>query len=508
MELSLADAAELFADAGSQSATGALLAMGEVGGAEVTVEVVEMSLEGRYLLDPATGLIAEHESTARIVLNLGLAYEDESMNVRITTDATLGLTAHESDEAAGFEIESVLRRFAVDPQALADQGLAPLVLFEGAEIEEGEIDGYLDVLAMTPADLAPGLIYAKVGDAEDQTAFVVSIAVGGAYRGAPWLAEALLSYWGNTTSVRWTEIDGRRAYRALVRGRWWLVWANDTHLFAVVAPSAFAETIMTALMQGSPPAYRWRNGDCLDFSDGYRAESPYAPLGPLGLRHCGAPHTWEVMYSVELEESADDPYPEDLAERVYAMCGDEYFRRFDVAPLEQGLDLLVYLPDRDEWEQGQRYGACLLAQYGEDGIVSLEHRITQADVSDSFDLEVGSCLAGSSLGVVPVPCSVAHKGEVVAVFTDDTPAGSPFPGIDALSGTMNRQCIEAGYAYGLHLNGQDLDAAPLSDMFIGWDQGIRDWYCVAYALGEDGRPFDVKGSFLGEWESAEEQVGT
>ena len=107
------------------------------------------------------------------------------MGVRVAVDVGLNLSAHEADEAAGFEIESVLRRFAVDPQALAEQGLAPLVLFKGVELEEGEIDGYLDVLAMTPADLARGLTYAKVGDAGDQTAFVVSIAIGGAYRGLP-----------------------------------------------------------------------------------------------------------------------------------------------------------------------------------------------------------------------------------------------------------------------------------------------------------------------------------
>ena len=67
VELSLADAAQLFADAESQAATGSLLAMGEIPGAEITVEVVEVSLEGRYLLDPATGRVEEHESTARIV---------------------------------------------------------------------------------------------------------------------------------------------------------------------------------------------------------------------------------------------------------------------------------------------------------------------------------------------------------------------------------------------------------------------------------------------------------
>ena len=53
-----------------------------------------------------------------------------------------------------------------------------------------------------------------------------------------------------------------------------------------------------------------------------------------------------------------------------------------------------------------------------------------------------------------------------------------------------------------------VEAAPVTDMLIGWDQGIRDWYCVAYDLGEDGWPLDVKGSFLGDWETAEEQLGT
>ena len=508
VELSLADAAQLFADAESQAATGSLLAMGEIPGAEITVEVVEVSLEGRYLLDPATGRVEEHESTARIVMNLGLAYEDESMGVRVAVDVGLNLSAHEADEAAGFEIESVLRRFAVDPQALAEQGLAPLVLFKGVELEEGEIDGYLDVLAMTPADLARGLTYAKVGDAGDQTAFVVSIAIGGAYRGAPWLAEALVKYWGNTTSVRWTDVAGRTAYRALVRGRWWLVWANDTHLFAVVAPSAFAETIMTALMEGSPPSYRWRNGDCFDFTDGFEDDPPYAPMGALGMRHCQAPHTWEVLYSFELEEGADEPYPDDLAERVYGMCGAEYFGRFEAAPLEQGLDLLVYLPDREEWEQGARDGTCLIAQYSEDGIVSSEGRLAQEDILSRYDIEVGSCLAGSSLGAVPVPCSVAHRGEVVGVFTDDSPEGAPFPGLDAIRNPMRRQCEQAFSDYGLRWRDRGVEAAPVTDMLIGWDQGIRDWYCVAYDLGEDGWPLDVKGSFLGDWETAEEQLGT
>ena len=49
---------------------------------------------------------------------------------------------------------------------------------------------------------------------------------------------------------------------------------------------------------------------------------------------------------------------------------------------------------------------------------------------------------------------------------------------------------------------------PITDMFTSWDHGVRHYYCVASIRNEYEWPQDIKGDFYGDWEFAEEQVGT
>jgi hypothetical protein len=98
-------------------------------------------------------------------------------------------------------------------------------------------------------------------------------------------------------------------------------------------------------------------------------------------------------------------------------------------------------------------------------------------------------------------------GEGVGIFTDDAPADAPFPDPQDLHIRFTRHCELAWADYGLGWNlGPEL--YELSDALVGWTHGVRDYYWVAGVPDDYGRLVDVKGSFLGDWETAAEQLGT
>jgi hypothetical protein len=91
--------------------------------------------------------------------------------------------------------------------------------------------------------------------------------------------------------------------------------------------------------------------------------------------------------------------------------------------------------------------------------------------------------------------------------TTTTEAVAPFPDPQDLYIRFTRHCELAWADYGLGWNlGPEL--YELSDALVGWTHGVRDYYCVAGVPDDYGRLVDVKGSFLGDWETAEEQLGT
>ena len=107
--------------------------------------------------------------------------------------------------------------------------------------------------------------------------------------------------------------------------------------------------------------------------------------------------------------------------------------------------------------------------------------------------------------LVPTSCGAAHLGEIVGIVVHDGDGDRP-PEPETVEIPLLRQCEREMWDRGT----PDLRAevAPVTDMFIAWDQGVREVYCVASIRNEFGWPVDIKGEFYGDWEFADEQVGT
>ncbi len=473
---------------------------------EIEFAVTGASLSGRYTFDPVTGRILDIETSFDVEVVLEIGHGEDTLSLMADSSTTLIGQWLDDVVAEGFERVSVLDRYGLDPFRLAAEGLAPLAGYELLEVDEEMLWWELGIIDETPAVVA-AIVYGRYTNG-DQDALVFSMVGSGRYRAAPILKQGLAAIWAKAafSNSPWTQLGGETVIHLWMQRRTdWLVWANDTHVFVVAAPKPLRNEMMLALIRGQPGSYSWKAGDCLDLTNEFGSEPPWAPLGSLSLRHCAGPHTWEVLAAWEVDGEGDGLYPQDVDVEVARRCGEEFFSRFEAPPLSQGLQLKVFAPNREEWEMGRRHGACAIAEYGADGIVTREDRLTQGTVLGSYSLEVGDCLKGGTYGFVPVSCSVAHRGEIVGIVTHETDDDSP-PDPSQIAIQLLRRCEREMWDRGQ----PDYRAGviPITDMFTGWDHGVRHYYCVASIRDEYQWPVDIKGGFYGDWEFAEEQVGT
>ncbi len=475
---------------------------------DVEATVTAVAIRGSLLFDPDAGLLTSLDTSMSTELALWINAGPDTLRLAVETESVLAATLDEVVAPEGFERISVLDRVGVDARRFAEAGLDPLIAYGLVEIEEGEYEWELERMRQTPA-VVGAIVYAKFTNGE-QGAVVFSAVGAGRYRAAPILGEGLANEWNpidtKVPPPRWTWVNGQLTFRLLMRGEDWTVWASDSHVFAVVGRNPFRDELVTVLMDGQPESYWWQAGDCLDLSNEFGSELPWAPVGPLGLRHCSGPHTWEVLDGWVLDEGEFAAYPRDLDLRVSQRCAEAYFERFDAPPLSQGLELAVFFPDRDEWELGRRYGACAVAEYDSGGIVMQEGRLTQERVSGGYEWEVGDCLVGGTYGITPVSCGAAHVSEVIAVLPYE--AGSEEGWLDPSVGRDQFIHTCAAELWRNHDLDHRVRVFPVTDMYVGWEAGVREYYCVASVVDRLNLPVEITGDVLGEWEFAEEQVGT
>jgi hypothetical protein len=320
------------------------------------------------------------------------------------------------------------------------------------------------------------------------------VANGGPFRGEPLLAKILAEFWAGAPSTE-VSIAGRTAYREVINGQEWLLWNNDTHLFVLIGPAPASETLMQTFME-QPPPYRWRAGDCLDFRDDVEDARPWAPFGQVGLAHCSAEHTFEVIYSEATTEGPDAPYPDDIVDRSRAVCADAYLAytgsRDELTSL---IGLTNYLPDEDEWARGSRYLACGVYLVGAQGTETVTGRLEGQGPDHPLDMEVGLCLADG----YPVGCALPHNSEVIAQL--EYPAGpdEPLPAQADLDDTGQAMCTDALDAYGPTPGDAGLVVDAVFHSTLTWSDGERGFYCVAAAIDPGGGPVDVTGTFDGDW---------
>ncbi|MCP3995139.1 MAG: hypothetical protein GY722_08750, partial [bacterium] len=358
-------------------------------------------------------------------------------------------------------------------------------------------DSVLEALFATPADVAGGFSAVAVTDDYETWVDVFVLTNGGSMRGFPTLANELIYLWTGREGHS-VAVGDSTAYRATIDDREWLVWNSDTHTFILIGPRAASVSVLESIIAGQSP-YMWQQGDCLEFRD-FNDELPFSPFGDYGLRHCSHGHEYEVLYSEQLTEGPDEPYPDDIGKQANRACGQRFLDQVGVYPLDSNVGLVSYLPTADEWERGARYVACVIYLEDAAGPLTLDSRFDTSTADTNVTRAEGDCLAG----MFKVPCTDPHNAEVTAVGEYDAPQDAEYPDFADVFDDLDGICEVALDEYEPTDGDAEVQSFALSDMALAWDAGVRRYYCVGATL-DDGWPIDTIGSLEGDWEIAPEQ---
>ena len=457
-------------------------------------------LSGRVVFDPASGAVVTLDTAVAVLIDFTLDDDGDEIVFTVESSATRSLSLTGVATATPFERSSVLDRFRLRPERLAEAAIDAVREFAVSEAPADIGDPIRDRLLDIREDLLAGTAVAMVEGEGGDRVVAVAVTTGGEFRGAPFVAEEVAAFL-STARPRTVTVGGRRAFRVPIESEDWLLYNNETHLFIVVGTGRLAESVMGELAAGSTP-YLWRPGDCLDFTDDFGGETPYAPFGLHGLRHCAVDHVYEVIHSEVLPEGPTARFPSDLSERSQSTCGRAFVEFAGGSELQSALSLIRYLPDEDEWAKGARYFACVVYVGGSAGRRTIRDRIDGSDPAISFSLEVGTCLTD----LFVVECDAPHDREIVAMFDLPDGPGAPFPDERAVRSTMVEMCNQAFEEFDLGDGPGQVRVFDLTDLFTFWDSGVRRYYCIAIAFGTGGRALEIIGTFAGGWEEAAERV--
>lgn len=235
-------------------------------------------------------------------------------------------------------------------------------------------------------------------------------------------------------------------------------------------------------------AYLWSVGDCVDLGTDAAAELPYAPYGTGLLSDCAEPHTHEVYFTATLSDAPEAPFPDDLNVRLFDVCFVEFAELMGFPVSDSTLDVLLYLPDAEEWAAGERYHACVIHQRGTD-VVYGQLTGSTADDPDLFLwlTSAGSCYDVVDLPLLPVSdvvvCAEEHGFELIgeaALAADD----ADYPGREAIDRLAADACDALLAEYAVQpLEDLPVLTFPLPTLFSEgeWDTGQRTVRCFAFA---------------------------
>lgn len=247
--------------------------------------------------------------------------------------------------------------------------------------------------------------------------------------------------------------------------------------------------------------YLWSVGDCVDLGADAAAELPYAPYGTGLLLECAEPHTHEVYFTATLSGGSDAPFPDDLNDRLFDVCFVEFAELMGFSSSDSTLNVLLYLPDAEEWAAGERYHACVVYQSDTDVSYSeLVGAVADDPGAYSWQVSAGSCydvdnpqlLAASDT----VACAEEHRIEMIgeAVLA---PEDADYPGTEAIDRDAGEACDALLAEYAVQpLEDLPVLTFPLPTPFSEgeWDAGQRTVRCFAFASTRDQGLLIVGGS--------------
>ena len=245
--------------------------------------------------------------------------------------------------------------------------------------------------------------------------------------------------------------------------------------------------------------YLWSVGDCVDLGANAEAELPYAPYGLELLADCNAPHTHEVFFTGTLDGGPDAPYPTALNERLFNICFVEFAEFMGYPSADSTLELVLYLPDEQEWGAGERYHACVVYQPGSAVIYRPLIGSTASDPAVyRWEVSAGTCYDLIDLPLLavsePVACSEVHGVELIG----DAPLdAADYPGQDAIARIAGEACETLLLEYAaLPVEDLPLLTFPLpSPLTEGeWESGTRSVRCFVVAGSTERGLLLVTGS--------------
>lgn len=255
-------------------------------------------------------------------------------------------------------------------------------------------------------------------------------------------------------------------------------------------------TTTTTTTLPDDPEYRWQVGDCLHFA--LAGDLPYEPFGTEPLADCDQPHTHEVYYTGVFPGGDAAPYPEDTIDtEIRDTCMVAFADALGLLPVESSLDILMYLPDADEWAEGHRYQACVAYQpVGFETYRDIAGTLAETGAEFRLDVGIGDCFPAVYVKLAPVDCSHTHLAEAIGTVTHPAEDGAPFPGEGELELFGVSEC-------GALLDGYVVEGRGSESVFayarafsrLEWEAGWRELTCLAFVFGDGGEIASVAGSF-------------
>lgn len=392
-----------------------------------------------------------------------------------------------------------------DPVEIAEQGWGEITGFSSIDVLESEMDEIDLRLRSIIGTAIEGVSYTGL-QTEDGGSTVIGLSMSPAVSlsGDPFLAPGLAgAIAGPFAGLEEVPIEGTLAYRVFVGGNWWYLWASNTHLYATVGAEVPAERAMESTIRGAPLPYLWQAGDCLWFGTGEDTAMPYAPYGKARLVPCSGAHTHEVIFSTTTQYGLEDDFPgEAFSTEVERSCGSAYRDYVGVDWPDSRVSAIRYLPDSAEWDEGDRYTACVVElsdQLG--GATRITGTLEGIGAASLIDRTPGDCYV-NSLNSDPVDCRLTHTFQFIGRAEDPTPAGTPYPGATALFESQLPVCaaLVDEFAPTLTANGARVSVHATPPSVLEWEDDLRTIRCFAFATDIDGGRLEISGSFDGEWE--------
>ncbi|HEY5579398.1 MAG TPA: septum formation family protein [Acidimicrobiia bacterium] len=254
--------------------------------------------------------------------------------------------------------------------------------------------------------------------------------------------------------------------------------------------------------------YLWQAGDCVELGRDASAQLPYAPYGRNLIVDCSAEHSHEIYFTSTLDGEDGAPYPPNLLTTLWDRCYSEFASLMGFRSSDSTLEPILYLPDEQEWDTGERYHACVLFQTAPGNeYVPLLGSVADDPENYRWELEEGSCLDGGFTEIrvlEAVPCEQDHSFEFIGAAVHPAGAGEPFPGEDELAQFVQTECGRLLDEYAaLPVDPELVGAAPHPIVFASseWELGHRASRCFAFAATAEEGLLNVRGSLTEEdWE--------